>query len=74
MEDATVKCFDEEFGSFENDDMITLSRKKRSYVEKINMLAKSAQTPAHVIAMVLKSHDLFMEKIEVNGLLLNCLQ
>jgi hypothetical protein len=65
IEEDVIKCFDEEFGSFQNYDAITLSRKKRNYVDKINHIAKSAPTPAHVFALVLKSHDLFMEKIEV---------
>jgi hypothetical protein len=60
-----VKCFDEEMGTFEHDDLQTLSRKKRNYVTRFNKLAESAQIN-HVIAMILKSHELFLEKFHVN--------
>jgi hypothetical protein len=52
-------------GEFDFDKQ-TFSRKKREYLAKFNQRAESAPTLTHVKMMVLKSKELFMEKLEVN--------
>ncbi len=66
IEDDVQECFDEIWGDFEFTDRQTFSRKKRQYVAKFNKRAESVSTPTHVKAMVLKSHQLLLEKLEVN--------
>ena len=65
FEAYVVQCFDE-MGDFQNDDKPTLARKKREYSTKFETMAKSAPTPNHLMAMILKSHELFLERMEVN--------
>jgi len=59
-------CFDDAWGDFDFNDKETFSRKKRHYLAKFNKRADSAPTPTHVKVMVLKSHQLLLEKLEVN--------
>ena len=66
FEEMVVQCFDEDMGSFENLDRNSFGRKKREYLSKFNTLAQTAHGADHVIRMVLTSHELFLEKIQVN--------
>ncbi len=66
IEHDVQECFDDVWGDFDFNDRQTFSRKKREYVAKFNQRAELAATLTHVKAMVLKSHQLFIEKQEVN--------
>jgi hypothetical protein len=58
-------------GDFDFEDRQTFSRQKHHYLAKFNKRPESASTPAHVLMMVLKSHELFLEKMEVGELKVN---
>ena len=66
IENDMQVCFDDAWGDFDFNDKQTFSRKKRQYVEKLYKKAELAPTLTHVKVMVLKSHELFLEKLEVN--------
>ena len=74
-EDRAIKCFEGlEFIPYKPE---TFSRKKREYIEQFKQIAGEVTDVQQFLALMLKSHELFLNIVEVKMILtlfyLNCI-
>ena len=63
-EERAIKCFEGlEFVPYKPE---TFSRKKREYLEQFDQIAGEVTDVKQFLALMLKSHELFLNLVEVN--------